>query len=138
MNNFKAEYKKYNDELLQWEKSICIPNKEPDRNRVEEILSYTVEQIREQETMILAEHAFTISQYLIFLQKKSNECDTYLKWIKNNNSKFFGDDKAMAGRMANKVELRQSRIAYLSRRIEFYCQAIQNIIRQRNMEYKNG
>jgi len=138
MNSFDAEYNKYNDDLIKWEKSICLSSKEPDRNKVEDILGYDISDIRKSDTMTLTEYVFIISQYLIFLQKKSNECDTFLKWIKNNISKFFGDDKARAARLANKVELRQSRIAYLSRRIEFYCQAIQGIVRQRNVEHKNG
>jgi len=137
MNNiFNSEYEKYNNDLLLWEKSLCLSFKEPDRGKIEEILDLTIEQIKEKSIMGLVEDAFVIAQYLIFLQKKSNECDGFLKWTKNVNNKLFGDDKAKAGKLAQKVELRQSRIAYLSRRIEFFCQAIQGIIRQRNIEEK--
>ena len=137
MNNiFNSEYEKYNNDLLLWEKSLCLSFKEPDRGKIEEILDLTIEQIKEKSIMGLVEDAFVIAQYLIFLQKKSNECDGFLKWTKNVNNKLFGEDKAKAGKLAQKVELRQSRTAYLSKRIEFFCQAIQGIIRQRNIEEK--
>jgi len=131
---FDQEYKKYSDDLISWEHSLCLSFKEPERGKIEEILELTIEQIREVETMILCEDSFTLSQYLIFLQKKSNECEGYLKWSRNVNSKLFGDDKAKAGKLSQKVELRLARIIYLSKRIEFFCQAIQGIIRQRNIE----
>jgi len=86
--------------------------------------------------MVLCEYAFMLSQYLIFLQKKTNECDSFLKWVRNINAKLFGEDKSRASRLSQRVELRLSRISYLSRRIEFFCQAIQAISRQRNLENK--
>lgn len=131
---FDQEYNKYNAEIILWEQSLCLALREPERGKIEEILCLTIEQIRQVETMILYEYSFTISQYLIFLQKKSNECEGYLKWSRNINNKLFGEDKSKAGRLSQKVELRLARIIYLSRRIEFYAQAIQNIARQRNIE----
>lgn len=133
-NVFDNEYQKYNDEFTLWEKSLCLSFREPDRSKIETILDLTIEEIRKEETMILVEYNFMISQYLIFLQKKSNEADAYLKWTKNNLSKFFGEDKNKAIRLSQKVEIRQSRMAYLGRRIEFLAQAIQGITRQRNLE----
>lgn len=133
-NVFDNEYQKYNDEFTLWEKSLCLSFREPDRGKIETILDLTIEEIRKEETMILVEYNFMISQYLIFLQKKSNEADAYLKWTKNNLSKFFGEDKNKAIRLSQKVEIRQSRMAYLGRRIEFLAQAIQGITRQRNLE----
>lgn len=135
-NVFDNEYQKYNDEFTLWEKSLCLSFREPDRSEIETILDLTIEEIRKEETMILVEYNFMISQYLIFLQKKSNEADAYLKWTKNNLSKFFGEDKNKAIRLSQKVEIRQSRMAYLGRRIEFLAQAIQGITRQRNLENK--
>lgn len=135
---FDQEYKKYNDDLTLWEKSLCLSFKEPERGKIEEALGLTIEQIRQEATMTLCEYAFMLSQYLIFLQKKSNECDGYLKWSRNVNSKLFNEDKSKAGRLSQKVELRLTRVAYLSRRVEFYAQAIQSIARQRNVEMKNG
>jgi hypothetical protein len=133
-NNFDEEYKKYNTEITLWEQSLCLALKEPERGKIEEILCLTIEQIRKMETMNIFEYSFMLSQYLIFLQKKSNEAEGYLKWSKNVNGKLFNEDKARAGRLSQKVDLRLSRIIYLSRRIEFYCQALQNIARQRNIE----
>ncbi len=139
MNNiFDNEYKKYRDEFSLWERSLYLSFKEPDRGKIEEILDLTIETIRKRETMILCEYSFILSQYLIFVQKKSNECDAFLKWIKNNINKFFGEDKNKAIRLSQKVEIRQARIAYLGRRIEGFGQAIQFIVRQRNTENKNG
>lgn len=139
MNNiFDEEYKKYSDDLTLWEHSLCLSFKEPERGKIEEILELSIEQIRQSETMILCEYSFMLSQYLIFLQKKSNECEGYLKWTRNVLGKLFNEDKSRAGRLQQKVELRLSRIIYLSRRIEFYCQSIQTLIRQRNLEVKNG
>lgn len=135
---FDIEYKKYDDDLRLWEESLCLIIKEPNRSEIEKIFELSVQDMREEKTMTLAEYAFMLSQYLIFLQKKSNECDGFLKWVKNINSKLFNDDKAKAGRLVQKVELRLSRISYLSRRIELFCQAIQGIVRQRNLEEKNG
>lgn len=131
---FDQEYKKYNSDIILWEQSLCLALREPERGKIEDILCLSIEQIREKETMILCEYSFMLSQYLIFLQKRSNECEGYLKWSKNINSKLFGEDKSKAGRLTQKVELRLSRIIYLSRRLEFYCQSIQVIIRQRNFD----
>jgi len=134
MSNFDAEYKSYEQQLSDWEKSIGLIVKEVNRERVEEILSLEIKDIKLKETMELVEDSFVISQYLMFLQKKSNECDSFLRWIKYSSSKFFGTDKSKSIVLSQKVELRQSKIAYMTRRIEFYCQAIMNIIRQRNLE----
>lgn len=131
---FDQEYKKYNSDIILWEQSLCLALREPERGKIEDILCLSIEQIRESETMTLCEYSFMLSQYLIFLQKKSNECESYLKWSKHVNSKLFGEDKSKAGRLSQKVELRLSRIIYLSRRIEYYSQCIQNITRQRNIE----
>jgi hypothetical protein len=135
---FDTEYKKYNDDLQLWEESLCLIIREPNRSEIEKIFELSVQQMREEKTMILAEYAFMLSQYLMFLQKKSNECDGFLKWAKNITGRLFNEDKAKAGRLVQKVELRLSRIAYLSRRIELFCQAIQGIVRQRNLEEKHG
>jgi len=137
-NNFDEEYKKYNDDLVAWEKSLCLSFKESNRSEIEKILELSIEEVRLETTMRLCEYSFMLSQYLIFLQKKSNECECYLKWTKNVIGKLFNEDKSKAGRLSQKVELRLSRIIYLSRRVEFYCQTIQTIIRQRNLEIKNG
>jgi len=133
---FDQEYKKYNTEITLWEQSLCLAIKEPVRGKVEEILELTIEQIRQSETMTLCEYSLTLSQYLIFLQKKSNECEGFLRWSKNINGKLFNEDKSRCGKLVQKVELRLSRIAYLSRRIEFFVQSIQMIARQRNVERK--
>lgn len=133
-NAFDDEYKKYNDDLVLWQESLCLAIKEPERGKIEEVLCLSIEQIRQSETMILCEYSFMLSQYLIFLQKKSNECETYLKWTRNVLGKLFNEDKSKALRLQQKVELRLSRIIYLSRRIEFYAQNIQNIVRQRNIK----
>jgi hypothetical protein len=133
-NAFDDEYKKYNDDLVLWQESLCLAIKEPVRGKIEEILELTIEQIRQSETMTLCEHSFTLSQYLIFLQKKSNECSGFLQWLKNIGNKLFNEDKSRAGKLSQKVELRLARIAYLSRRIDLYCQSIQNIVKQRNYE----
>jgi len=137
-NNFDEEYKKYSDDLTAWEKSLCLSFKESNRSEIEKILELSIEEIRLETTMRLCEYSFMLSQYLIFLQKKSNEAEGYLKWSKNVTNKLFNEDKAKCGRIQQKVDLRLSRIIYLSRRIEFYAQNMQNIIRQRNLEIKNG
>lgn len=133
---FDNEYKKYNDDLVLWEQSLCLAIKEPERGKIEEILGLTIEQIRQEETMTLCEYSFMLSQYLIFLQRKSNECEGFNKWIRNVGGKLFNEDKSKAGRLSQKVELRLARIIYLSRRLEFYTQSIQGIVRQRNLEEK--
>lgn len=133
-NAFDDEYKKYNDDLTLWENSLCLNIKETNRSEIETILNLSVEQIRQETTMTLYEYSFMVSQYLIFLQKKSNECEGYLKWSRNIINRLFNEDKAKCGRLVQKVELRLARIAYLSRRIEFYTQSIQNIARQRKEE----
>lgn len=134
MNNFDTEYNKYNEELILWEQSICLSIKEPNRGKIEEVLDLTIEDIKQLETMTLLENCFVISQYLVFLQKKGNECDTFIRWSQGINKKLVGDEKIKCLTILDKVELRKMRVAYLSRRIEFMCQAISNIVRQRNLE----
>jgi len=134
MSNLDSEYKKYSEQLGEWEKSIGLNFKEVNREKVEELLSLEIKDVRLKETMELNEDVFVISQYLMFLQKKSNECDSYLKWLRYSSSRFFGEEKSRSIVLGQKAELRQSKIAYMTRRVEYYCQAIQGIIKQRNVE----
>lgn len=131
---YNEEFQRYKEEMDRWDKSVCLTIKEPNRNKIEEIINIDIEKINEEETMVLLQYCAIISQYLVFLQKKSNECDAYLKWSDSINKKLVGDDKITCLSIHNKVDLRKSKISFMSRRVEFFCQCIQGIIRQRNLE----
>lgn len=134
MNKLKSEAKVYRDQLDQWISVLGLPQHQPDNNEIETILGMTRELLREQSSVDLSEDAIMLAQYGLFLQQKSNECSTFLKWSSQVANRIFGDDRPELNRWVRKAELRFERISYLARRIELVGQSISGLVRARYNE----
>lgn len=136
MNDLKSEVEVYRDQLDQWIKSLGLPQHQPDHNEIETILGMTRELLREQSSVDLSEDAFLLSQYSLFLQQKSNECQAFIRWSGTAMQRLFGDDRPKLTKWVRQAELRSDRIAYLARKIELTSQSISGLVRARYNEGK--
>ncbi len=136
MATFDSEQKSYQDTLSKWENFLGLPKTEPQRTEVDFILNVNISEIRKIPTVQLSEYSFVLMQYAFFLQQKSNECQTFIKWTEHVANRLQGDCVARALSTRRKVEMRLSRIGYLARRIEMVAQSINNISRTRYSEGK--
>jgi len=137
MSSLSEETTIYKDELDQWIKSLGLPQHQPSNDDVEEILGFTRELLREQSSVDLAEDAIILAQYALFLQQKTNECKTFIKWSNQVIGRLFGDDRPKLNQWVRRAELRIERVEYLARRIELVGQSISNLIRARYNEGSN-
>lgn len=137
MSSLSEETRNYKDELNQWITSLGLPQHQPSNEDVESILGFTRELLREQSSVDLAEDAIVLAQYALFLQQKTNESKTFIKWSKQVVCRLFGDDRSKLARWVSQAELRIERIEYLARRIELIGQSISNLIRTRYNEGNN-
>lgn len=134
MNNLDAETKIYRKQLDQWIEALGLPQHQPSNQEVETILGFTRELLREQSSVDLSEDAIILAQYALFLQQKTNESKTFIKWSNQVMSRLFGDDRPALNQWVRQAELRISRIEYLARRIELVGQSISNLVRTRYNE----
>lgn len=137
MNNLDIETKKYKDQLDQWCKTLGLPQYQPSNTEVEIILVFTRETLRERSSIQLSEDAIILAQYALFLQQKTNECQTFIKWSDQVMNRLSGDDRLKLNQWIRQAELRLKRILYLARRIELIGQNISNLVRARYNEGKN-
>jgi hypothetical protein len=127
----------YKDQLDQWVKSLGLPQFQPSNTELETILEYTRESLREKSSVDLSESAIILAQYGLFLQQKSNECCTFLKWSDQVINRLLGDDRHKLTQWVRQAELRKERISYLARRIELIGQSISGLVRARYNEGNN-
>lgn len=137
MSSLKDETKIYKDELEQWIVALGLPQHQPSNTEIEKILGFTRELLREQSSVDLSEDTIILAHYALFLQQKSNECETFLKWSDQVTNRLLGNDRPTLCQWIRKAELRKIRIAYLARRIEMIGQSINNLIRARYNEGRN-
>lgn len=128
--------KQYEDQICKWESFLGIPKTEPQRTEIDFILNLRKDEIKNIDSIQLSEYSLMLCQYAFFLQKKSNECETFLKWANNIINKINGDSVYKLTNMIKEIEIRLSRVAYLARRIEMVAQALTNISRARYNERK--
>lgn len=137
MSNLTEETKVYKDQLDQWIKALGLPQFQPSNTEVETILGFTRGLLRKTSSVQLSEDAVILAQYALFLQQKTNECKTFIKWSGQVVNRLLGDDKSKLNHWVRLAELRIERIMYLTRRIEFIGQGISNLIRARYNEGRN-
>jgi len=137
MSSLKDETETYTKQLDQWIKALGLPQHQPPNDEVETILGFTRELLREQSSVHLSEDAIVLAQYVLFLQQKTNECKTFLKWANQVISRLFGDDRPKLNSWVRQAELRIERTEYLARRIELIGQSIGGLVRARYNEGRN-
>jgi len=136
MNNLTKEINKYTEQLDQWIQSLGIPKYNPPNSEIETILGFTRDNLRERSSIQLSEDTVLLAQFSLFLQQKTNECQTFIRWSNQVNN-LTEDDNRKLNNWIKQIELRLERIQYLARRIEFIGQNINNLIRTRYNEGKN-
>lgn len=137
MSNLTNETATYKDQLDQWIVALGLPQHQPANTEVEIILVFTRETLRERSSIQLSEDAIILAQYALFLQQKTNECQTFIKWSGQVMNRLSGDDRLKLNQWIGQAELRLKRILYLARRIELIGQNISNLVRARYNEGKN-
>ena len=125
MSKLSDETFAYKIQLENWVKSLGLPQHQPQNMEIENILGFTRESMRERSSVELSEDAVILAQYALFLQQKSNECQTFLKWSNQVMNRLFGDDRPKLTNWVRQAELRIDRIVYLARRIELVGQSKQ-------------
>ncbi len=138
MSNLREETSAYKDEVDRWIIALGLPQHQPDNKEIEIILKLTRESMRLESSVKLSEDAVMLSQYAMFLQQKTNECKTFLKWSGHVVGRLFGDDRPTLNRWTKQAELRIERINYLTRRIELIAQSISGLVRARYNEGSNS
>jgi hypothetical protein len=93
MSNLDEEKNIYRSELDQWIKTLGLPQHQPDNIEIETILEFTRESLRERSSVDLSEDVIMLAQYALFLQQKSNECQTFLKWSSQVMNRLLGEDR---------------------------------------------
>jgi len=137
MSDLSKETEQYKSTMKKWIEAIGLPQYQPDNQLVEDILSMDRESLRQKSSVELSEDAYILSQYAFFLQQKTNECTTFLKWSKQVINRIVGDDRAELHQWIKQADLRIERIQYLTRRIEVLVQTINGIARSRYNEGVN-
>ncbi|MHC4453430.1 MAG: hypothetical protein ACYSWS_01880 [Planctomycetota bacterium] len=137
MSNLTNETTIYRDQLDKWISALGLPQYQPSNTEVEIILGFTRESLRERSSINLSEDTIILAQYGLFLQQKSNECQTFLRWSDQVANRLLGEDRPKLVRWIRQAELRKERIAYLSRKIELVCQNINGLVRARYNEGRN-
>lgn len=137
MSSLDQETTEYKKQLDQWIAALGLPQYQPANTEVEIVLGFTRETLRERSSTQLSEDTIILAQYALFLQQKTNECKTFLKWSGQVIGRLFGDDRPKLNQWIRQAELRIERIAYLARRIEMVGQSINGLVRARYNEGRN-
>lgn len=137
MSNLKDETSEYQGQLNGWIKALGLPQHQPATDEVETVLGLTRELLRVRSSVQLSEDTVILAQYAMFLQQKTNECKTFIKWSKQVVGRLFGDDRPKLNLWVRKAELRIERIEYLTRRIELIGQSMNGLVRARYNEGSN-
>jgi len=134
MSSLDAEAQHYREQLDEWIAHLGLPQYQPDNHEVEKIITMSAEDIKLTSSVELSEYTVILAQYALFLQQKTNECQSFLKWSFNMHKRLFGDDKTVLNRWIKKAEVRMDRVQFLARRIELIGQSLSNLVRSRYNE----
>jgi len=130
----KEEYKLYEDDLKKWENTICLSDIEPERSEIEKIIEMTTNDIMSNDNTTLSRWAFMLARYGFFLQNKENKCKSFLQWARNSERRFIDNDKVKLCNWVKTIDLRLTRILFLTRRIDLMIQTLINICKIRQQE----
>jgi len=136
MSDLNDHYDNYRKELDLWIESLGLSFYQPNSDDMENILCFDRDTLRERSSVQLSEDSVILSQYALFLQQKSNECVSFLRWAKHVSAKMFGEDKTKLTTWVRQAEYRNDKISYIARRIELMSQNINNLVRARYNEGK--
>jgi hypothetical protein len=125
----------FNKEMSELENFLGLAISEPPRSEVEEILQLRTEEIRKLPSVELAEYSFMLSQYALFLQHKYNEYQTFLQWCGHIRHTAQGDEVFTLKQWAQKVELRSTKLVFMSKKVEDLSRSLNNLCLAR---YKKG
>lgn len=131
---YDEQYAKYQKEIDKWNNFIGLCQSEPQRTELDFILNIRMAEIKKIPTVQLSEFSFMLFQQALFMQRKSNECQSFMNWGNYVRNKMKGDDITKLTSIMRKVETRLTNISYLARRIEMMAQSLSNIGRARYNE----
>lgn len=134
MTTYDEQYAEYKKQIDKWENFIGLCQSEPQRTELDFILNIRMAEIKRVPTVQLNEFSFMLFQYALFLQRKSNECQSFVNWGNYVHNKIKGDDITRLTSIMRKVETRLTNVSYLARRIEMMAQSLSNISRARYNE----
>ena len=135
--NLQQDFKAYQEKLNQWISFLGLPKVEPERSKVEEILELPFAILQTLSYIELAEFAVMLSQYALFLQKKSNESQAFLDWAKASTNRFMSEDKAKLIVWVRNINTRLTMVAYLARRVETMVNSLSNLSRMKYNTERN-
>lgn len=136
--NLQQDFKVYQEKLDQWVNFLGLPEAEPQRSKVEEILELPFAILQTLSYIELAEFAVMLSQYALFLQKESNKAQAFLDWAKASTNRFMSEDKAKLIVWVRNINTRLTMVAYLARRVETMIQSLNNLSRMKYNHERNG
>ena len=135
--NLQQDFKAYQEKLDQWVNFLGLPAAEPERSKVEEVLELPFAILQTLSYIELAEFAVMLSQYALFLQKKSNESQAFLDWAKASTNRFMSEDKAKLIVWVRNINTRLTMVAYLARRVETVVNSLSNLSRMKYNTERN-
>jgi len=130
------QYKRYEKDMSNWEKSLSLPKYQIDDSEIQKLLTLTIKQIKELSSLQVAEYVYVLTQYSAFLQDQSNKCSTFLKWSSYSSKIIKKEDQHKFNRWVQNIEMRQTRLNYMSRKIEKIAESLYNICIGKNVERK--
>lgn len=121
----------YQQEVQKWEQYLGIPEMSPP-SQVEDILSMSIDNIRKQNNVALAEFAVMLSQYSFFLQREENKCKAFLQWVQSI-APVINDtqQKCRLNKWKQNINMRQTNVSFISRKTDLISEAISNLARSR-------
>ena len=135
--SLQQDFEAYRGKLEQWINFLGLPEAEPERSKVEEILELPFATLKILSYVELAEFSVVLSQYALFLQKKSNESQAFLDWAKVSTNRFMNEDKAKLIVWVRNINTRLTMVAYLARRIETMVNSLSNLSRMKYNTERN-
>jgi hypothetical protein len=118
-----------------WDQSIGLPPVQTDTVTVDHVLNLSVQAVRELDMDAAYAYAFTLAQFAFQLQRRTNQCQSFLTWARFNKSKIVAD--GLGPRLTQLVEqatIHIERISYLARRVEFMADILTKIHRTKRTE----
>ncbi len=125
-NSLSNRFNNYNKNLKQWINFLGLPEFEPKRSEIESVLVLEKDEIQKLSSIQIFEYAFMLSQYSLFLQQKSNECQAFLNWACEEENLSEADRTTLRTWVKN-IRVRLDRIFYLSKKIDTMIQCLSNI-----------
>jgi len=125
----------FENEMSKLENFLGLKINEPPRSEIETILQLQTKTIRKLTSIELAEYAFMLSQYALFLQHKYNEYQTFLQWCDHVRHIAQGDEVFKLKQWKQTIELRATKLVFISKKVDDLSRSLNNLCLAR---YKKG